>query len=124
MDLAAFKQDYDWREVLGYAGKDENWATGNANGPSAVGDNPPSAEAFGMEDVAEVIAADPGENDGANWVCVLRLVDGRFAYIEAGCDYTGWDCRASGSAWVASDLANLIRWALTDPARGRLRLTL
>ena len=53
--------------------------------------------------VAEVIAADPGDNDGPEWIAVVRL-DGtgwseglpQFCVMRAGCDYTGWDCQAGG----------------------------
>lgn len=123
MDLDDFKNDSDWIEVLGYAGKDATYAS-NAKPPTPVGEDPPHGEPFGMNDVIEIIAADPGENDEQEWVCALELADGRFAYIEAGCDYTGWDCQAGGSAWVACDLYNLIRWGLTDSARSRLKLPL
>lgn len=122
MDLDDFKNDYDWKEVLGYGGKDQTYAASKP--PTPVGDDPPSGEPFGMDDIAEIIAAEAGENDGQEWVCALELVDGRYAYIEAGCDYTGWDCQTSGSAWVASDLHNLIRWGLTESARRRLGLPL
>lgn len=44
-----------------------------------------------IDSVAEVIAADEGEHDAADWVCVVRLKDGRYAKVFAGCDYTGWD---------------------------------
>lgn len=52
-----------------------------------VGDVAP----FAISDVAEVIAVADGENDGENWLGVFRLRDGRFAFVTAGCDYTGWD---------------------------------
>lgn len=118
-----FKKDWDWQEVLGYAGKDTTYA-GPCRAVTPVGENPPPADPFGMEDIAEILAADPGEPDGREWMCALKLIDGRYAYIQAGCDYTGWDCQADGSAWVASDRDSLIRWALTDPARHRLGLSL
>jgi hypothetical protein len=48
------------------------------------------AQGFTREDVAETLASQPGENDGRNWVAVMRLFDGRLAWLSAGCDYTGW----------------------------------
>lgn len=50
-----------------------------------------STTAFTRDDVAEIIAMAEGENDGAEWVGVFRLNDGRFAVLRAGCDYTGWE---------------------------------
>lgn len=121
--LEELKEDYDWRNVLSYAGVDD-CLQGPQSAPNAVGENPPSAEPFGMDDVAAIIAASNGEADGENWMIALQLKDERYAYIEAGCDYTGWDCQAGGSAWVASSLPELIRWALSEPARARLELPL
>lgn len=121
--LEAFRDNYNWCEVLAYAGKD-SCQQGQQTAPGAVGENPPIPEPFGMVDVAEVLASAEGENDGAEWMCALRLIDGRFAYIEAGCDYTGWDCQAGGQASVASSLEQLVRFGLTDKARARLGLSL
>lgn len=46
---------------------------------------------FERRDVKRVIAAAEGENDGPNWIALMELWDGRFAYLEGGCDYTGFD---------------------------------
>lgn len=49
---------------------------------------------FTRADVAEVIAitdTSRGEWDGFSGAAVFRLKDGRFAYLSASCDYTGWD---------------------------------
>lgn len=48
------------------------------------------AEGFSVEDVAEVLAGEDGESDGDTWVGIFWLKDGKYAYLEAGCDYTGW----------------------------------
>jgi hypothetical protein len=48
------------------------------------------ADGFTLDDVAEVLGSVDGYNDGANWVAVMRLADGRYAYLTAWCDYTGW----------------------------------
>ena len=64
-DIEAFKSDYDWQEGFKVAGSD-------------------------VTEVTLVIAASPGENDGANWIAAVLLADGRFAAIHAWCDYTGW----------------------------------
>lgn len=36
-----------------------------------------------------------GENDERSWHWIVRLADGRAAYITGSCDYTGWDCISS-----------------------------
>lgn len=53
-------------------------------------------EDFALAQVVEVVAADDGENDEEDWICITKMSDGRFAVMSAGCDYTGWDCRAGG----------------------------
>lgn len=59
-------------------------------------------EAFGggspVSSVDEVLAAVSGENDGPEWVAVVKLGEpySKYAVVAAGCDYTGWDCQASG----------------------------
>lgn len=75
---------------------------------------------FTRGDVAEVIATSDGEHEQENWIGVFRLDDGRFAFVSAGCDYTGWDCQASGSVTVADTLDRLALFALDDRDRERL----
>lgn len=48
------------------------------------------AEGFTIDDVAEVLGSVDGEGDHGDWTAVLKLKDGRFGYVTAGCDYTGW----------------------------------
>jgi hypothetical protein len=31
-----------------------------------------------------------GDNDGPDWIAVVRLKDGDYGAVTAGCDYTGW----------------------------------
>lgn len=65
MLLDKFKSDSDWQEAFSLAG-------GNLNR------------------VQEVIASDEGANDGPDWIAIVRMDDGQFAKVFAGCDYTGW----------------------------------
>jgi len=78
--------------------------------------------AWTKDDVAEVLCASEGENDGANWLALLRLKDGRFVFLSAGCDYTGWDCQASGRSTVAKDKKRLIQLGMDADDRSRLGL--
>jgi hypothetical protein len=75
---------------------------------------------FVREDVKEVIAMAEGENDGDSWIGIFKLKSGDFAFLTAGCDYTGWDCRASGSSERSDDLENLIRMKMGLEDRSRL----
>ncbi len=52
--------------------------------------------------IEHVLAVWEGENDGDDWRWIVALTDGRFAFIQGGCDYTGWDCSSS----AMSDITN------------------
>ena len=79
--IPAELDDYGWEEAFEYA-----------ESPSPC---EPLTEidtsGFSRENVMRVISAQEGQNDGEDWKCVVELWDGRFARLEAGCDYTGWD---------------------------------
>ena len=78
---AGIRDVYNWSNAFAYA-----------NTPDEC---PPNSDVnvavFTMEDVKRVIAVRQGENDADDWLGVFELHDGRFAYLKAGCDYTGWD---------------------------------
>lgn len=97
--LDEMKADYDWCEAFNFA-------------------------AFNLEEVAEVVASDEGENDGDSWLAVGRLNDGSYFFLSAWCDYTGWDCRSGGGSELADSLENLVRFVLADEDRARLGYTL
>lgn len=71
-------------------------------------------------DIAETLFASEGCNDESNWLAIVRMIDGRFAFINAGCDYTGWGCRAWGEVAYDSTLAGLCRLNMDDQQRHRL----
>lgn len=111
MNIAEMKESYDWSEAFSYA-SNVRTAT-NCSG-----------ELFGIDDVAEILQYDEGQNDGDSWIMVGKLNDGRFFFLDAWCDYTGWDCQASGDAQVADTLENLHRFGMDEAARVRLGITL
>lgn len=84
VDLKAFKDDYDWQHAFYEA----EFHCCKPHGPV-----PESV----LNSVVRVVACAEGENDGPEWLAVVELQDGRFAVMAAGCDYTGWDCQASGT---------------------------
>lgn len=94
-----FLNDYNWREALNFAD-------------------------FNSSDIKRVVAYDQGENDGDSWVLVAELNDGRFGYVDAWCDYTGWDCQSGGSSEIADSLEELQRFHLTSKIRRRLDMVL
>lgn len=108
ISVEEFQNDYDWKEAI------------DISGIRKVPGTSVSDADFDMSHVVEVIRASVGENDGPNWIALLRLADGRFACVSAGCDYTGWDCQASGAAYVGSTLQEIARFGLDDRERDRL----
>jgi len=54
------------------------------------------------EDVAEVLGAEDGRfrparaNDEGAWIGLFKLRDGRYMFLTAWCDYTGWGCQEGG----------------------------
>lgn len=56
---------------------------------------------FRVEDIANIHAEVPGQNDEDYWYWVIELKDGRFVLTSAWCDYPGWDCRSGGESQVA-----------------------
>lgn len=71
---------------------------------------------FAEADIAEVLAVYEGENDERDWRWVLRLHDGRFVFLQGGCDYTGWDCQSSADHRFAESAEAAAYCALNDPA--------
>lgn len=101
----ALLDTYDFAEVFG-----EGWCTYNC---------PPLD--FARADVADLYLCIEGENDGAEWVAVGRLRDGRYFRASGGCDYTGWDCQASNSGETWPDWERFVS-GLGDEHRAALGL--
>lgn len=115
-------EGYDWTYAFEYAGPSENkFVCGEPCLDPVVGYTG-DLSPFTRADVKKVIAADDGENDGPPWIALMCLKDGRFAFLSAGCDYTGWDCQAGGSVVVGDDLKHLIKFGLAEEDRRRLKL--
>jgi hypothetical protein len=110
--------DYDWEEVFG----DGTGGNCKAVKPRRIPGETCSLASFGREDVAEIRGMEAGENDGLDWIVWGVLKDGRYFIATGGCDYTGWDCRASNSGNVAETKANLIQFAMPDDERSRFGL--
>lgn len=94
-DLKEFFDDYDWKKAFSFA-------------------------SFQPKDVKRVIAHDEGENDGPDWLAIGELNDGRWFVLSAGCDYTGWDCRAGGHSTEWPTEEELCRLGLTIEEKQRL----
>ncbi len=108
----------DWSQVFA----DENYGNVSKDtDPVPPGSDVPSNPAS-RSDVAEIIAAVNGENDGQEWLGLFLLKDGRYLVASGSCDYTGWGCRAGNSMSVAATLSDALQFGLSEEQRGRLGL--
>jgi len=114
-DLKDIQTGYDWEEVFGQG------SGGNCTNEVESLDGT-STDPVLRENIVEVLASVCGENDGDNWICVVRLNDGRFACCEGSCDYTGWDCQAGNTITVASSLESLMQSGVTPEWARRLEI--
>lgn len=96
--------EYDWAAAIAMASGGEDGQGGSLS----------------ADDVDYTVAASAGENDESDWLAIVKLKDGRFAYISAWCDYTGWDCRSGGEVAYADTLTDLCRLNMDDGQRARL----
>lgn len=74
------------------------------------------------QDVDLIIGITEGENDGDAWRIAGQMKDGRWFYLNAWCDFTGWDCQAGGQAWVADSYDALLQFGVPDDDRSLWRL--
>lgn len=105
-EIAGYLDTYDWKCAFG-----EECISVSA---SAVAGASCNEEPFRRSDVVEIIGVTEGENDGDAWRIAGRLADGRWFYLNAWCDYTGWDCQAGGHACVADDRDGLIQFGIPN----------
>lgn len=105
------RNDYDWQQAFEYASK-----------PQPCVGSTCALTSCSIDDVVDVIASDDGENDGAPWVGLFLLRDGRYLFLSAGCSYSGWDCPSGGQSWVAADYESLFQFGIGGNDRWRLRL--
>lgn len=122
--LENFKNNYDWQAVFEFGGDTEYEHTcGNAGGSKPnpiVTDSNCETSPVLLKDVTEVLHSHEGERDEDDWICVVKLNDGRYASLIAGCDYTGWDCRSGGKCFVSNNLEQLLIYGLDDEHRNTL----
>lgn len=110
--------DYDWAEVFGEG------SGGNCTPiiPDPVPGFRGSTATFCREDVKLISGMSEGEPDGRDWVVFGKLKDGRWVAARGGCDYTGWDCRASNSGSVAGSKKAIVALGMDQSERDRMGL--
>lgn len=107
---------------------DGDWIEAFAYGRSPTRANPLdvaiSLAPVELDAVVEVIASriERGDYAETDMAIVGKLADGRYFALEAGCDTTGWDCRAGGTSAVAATLDDILRFGITDASAEQLGL--
>lgn len=81
-----------------------------------------SRHIFDIDDIVDVVASIHGEADEEDWLALVELEDGRFAFVSAGCAYSGWDAGRSGSVLVSWDKDKLISVGMSSEERLRMGL--
>jgi len=105
----------NWYYAFEYAG--ETAGDYSYGSPNVTSDGSCPDSIFTREDVKKIYGLREGQNDGDRWLLYGLLKDGRYFYLEAGCDYTGWDCQAFGFARVSLTKKGIKRTGLTEEAR-------
>lgn len=120
-EMPAILDTYNWEEVFGFGGDEHGNSQGETPHVSLAYPHAKcNTELFSRRDVKEIIHIVEGENDESSWICIGQLWDGRYFKCIAGCDYTGWDCQASGICEVADDYDELMRLAITPEEMDRI----
>lgn len=91
--------DYNWKNAFAYA------------------------KGFTLGDVARVEQKIEGENEGADWIIWGELRNRQWFCLKAGCDYTGWDCQASGASYTGTK-EDVVRWGMDTNMRERFGIPL
>jgi hypothetical protein len=80
-----------------------------------------STHSIKVDDIESVISYDEGQNDGDNWIFIIKTYDGRYVFMSAGADYTGFGCQQwLNNSDISYSLTTLINFSLTDEDRSRL----
>lgn len=110
MDIETFSKNYNWRCAVKEASSEPDPI------PGYIGNCK-----WGMDDIESIPYSSEGENEGPCWLAILYLEDGRYVFMSAGCDYTGWDCQAGGRSLVSDDLGELIALGISLEEKERLQ---
>ena|SRR2546421_8420577 len=96
-----------------------------------VGLGAPAMDPLRIDDIAETVRFhvrfngsdwQPGDGAGTELelVAVLRLLDGRWASVEAWNDYTGWGCQDGSDVRIGDSEEQVIRHGLSAEGRRAL----
>lgn len=99
MTVAELLEDYDWQSAVAIAlNGNHEYFVGKWDEDKSPRDD---VKAF-VDNLAEVVYCSEGDNDGPNWIVLFSLKvptekGQTHVFVDSGCDYTGWNCRAGGA---------------------------
>jgi hypothetical protein len=110
MPVEDFVRSYSYLLSGGYAVQEMDWRR----------DDPTIAP--GPDDIEAVEAVYDWSGDYAeeSVMALLRLNDGRYAVVDAGCDTTGYDCQGSVYWGYFTSFENAVNLGLTEEIRNIL----
>jgi hypothetical protein len=82
-------QGSNWQQAFGYAGEPD--VDPKPSLSCAHPDDQVPLVPFTRQDVCKVHYFVEGISDETDWLCAGELFDGRFFFLRAWCDLTGWD---------------------------------
>lgn len=68
----------------------QKWVTDDGDHASMAEVAERDGSGFHRENMARVLWWVDGDNDGPDWAALMEGTDGRFWFVWAWCDYTGW----------------------------------
>lgn len=110
--------DKDWAELFG-EGRFVQKVVKKSNKKSQV-----SLDPFNRQDIADIIALQNGSLDGADWLGLFRLKDGRLLTAFGGtrCFCNQWDCITQSLMVLCTNLDEVIQYGLDTSQQERLGL--
>ena len=82
---------------------------------TAYGSDEEIKEAF--DQLETIYAYQEGENDEQAWILLGRTSDDDFVFMQASCDYTGFNCRGGGTVAVSDDWSTMWNMYMTESIR-------
>ena len=109
--------DYPFSTIKDDSGYLDNFSTssiytnliGQPDNSSHIGNFPDNIKTY--------IWGREGENDEESWLLLCQLDNGYYAYLEAWCDYTGFDCQGGMKLYCSKELHIHVEMAMDDTSR-------
>ena len=72
-------------------------------------------------DLETIYAFQEGENDNEEWILLGQAQSGYYVFMEARCDYTGFDCQGGGTVALTDDWDKMWNYYMDENSRDFVR---